>query len=662
VKIKKIKIENFGSFQGVNEFNLLPESYERPIILIGGKNGAGKSTFFEAIKCCLFGKRSRGHKIREIDYLEYLEKRRSFNISADTPTEIEITLEFVNLGNVEEYIISRRWTINDKENVNEIFTIEKDQVIFNDIPKESWQEFIIEILPPHIIDLFFFDSEDLQSLAINSETNAFLYSAVKKLLGLHYVDQLIKDLDHQLINLNQSKSESLKNSYNSITQEIVTIEKQYEEKVQQKAVLNTKIKQLTMDIDKFEVELANLGKHYADKRVSNKDAKVKLETEIEYLENQVKNHSAQLLPFLIVETSIDDLLLELAKEEEQKALKKYSKFIQKVTAPQSLFTEKLKELGLKVDNNTLEQIKDSLIPRIFDYQVKYDITEKEYLKIESYSNQIKTNVKSDLIDIFANLKKKKLELQKIQAELDKAPEDSELKQIFNMMKKKIEDREVQSSELQGVSKELAELDTQLKSKTKEIEKLKKLVVTDAVDIKKRILGVQDVLGMFNETVKNRKIELLEDQILSNFKLICRKGEIIKSMEINPDNFGINLIDINGTSWDRKFLSEGEKQLLALSILWALTQITGKNYPFIIDTPLGRLDEEHRNGLISDFFGKATEQIIILSTNEEFDFDLYNQIKPLISSVYLLEYDYHNLKTITRKNNYFFEKEVMIKEV
>jgi DNA sulfur modification protein DndD len=156
--------------------------------------------------------------------------------------------------------------------------------------------------------------------------------------------------------------------------------------------------------------------------------------------------------------------------------------------------------------------------------------------------------------------------------------------------------------------------------------------------------------------------VLCDQILSNFKLICRKGEIIKSMEINPDNFGINLIDINGTSWDRKFLSEGEKQLLALSILWALTQITGKNYPFIIDTPLGRLDEEHRNGLISDFFGKATEQIIILSTNEEFDFDLYNQIKPLISSVYLLEYDYHNLKTITRKNNYFFEKEVMIKEV
>ena len=44
MKIKSIKLCNFGSYLGENIFNIDSSNTDNKIVLIGGKNGAGKKS------------------------------------------------------------------------------------------------------------------------------------------------------------------------------------------------------------------------------------------------------------------------------------------------------------------------------------------------------------------------------------------------------------------------------------------------------------------------------------------------------------------------------------------------------------------------------------------------------------------------------------------
>ena len=52
MKINRITLENFGSYEGVATFETR-EQDGKNIILIGSKNGAGKTTLFTAMRLCL---------------------------------------------------------------------------------------------------------------------------------------------------------------------------------------------------------------------------------------------------------------------------------------------------------------------------------------------------------------------------------------------------------------------------------------------------------------------------------------------------------------------------------------------------------------------------------------------------------------------------------
>ena len=102
------------------------------------------------------------------------------------------------------------------------------------------------------------------------------------------------------------------------------------------------------------------------------------------------------------------------------------------------------------------------------------------------------------------------------------------------------------------------------------------------------------------------------------------------------------------------LSKGEKQVFLLSLYWAIIKSSGQNVPFIIDTPFARIDTEHRGQLTKLFFPSISNQVIILSTDEEVVDTYHDIICDKISNEYLLSNEESTGHTSVRSG--YFAKE------
>ncbi|MGL4991757.1 MAG: AAA family ATPase [Sarcina sp.] len=156
----------------------------------------------------------------------------------------------------------------------------------------------------------------------------------------------------------------------------------------------------------------------------------------------------------------------------------------------------------------------------------------------------------------------------------------------------------------------------------------------------RNLGMEDLEKKYGKIFVETLYDLYNTQ---------SKNDLIKELESNP--FG-DLIRI-ATKVNVNDFSSGEKQMYILCLIWALIKTSDIEVPFIIDTPYARIDETHRNALTTAYLPNISNQVIILSTNEEIDHDSYLLIQKYLCNEYLLEYLNKERKTVVH-NKYFFE--------
>ena len=160
----------------------------------------------------------------------------------------------------------------------------------------------------------------------------------------------------------------------------------------------------------------------------------------------------------------------------------------------------------------------------------------------------------------------------------------------------------------------------------------------AIQVSEHIKKLKTTLQGFAEQLISENIERLETLVKQKLDVLGHKEQLISALSISPVNFEITLFDTNNQSLEPSKLSAGERQLLAIAILWGLAEASGKELPTVIDTPLGRLDGKHRTKLVNNYFPKAGQQVILLSTDEEIVGEYYEQLKPAISSEYHISYN------------------------
>ncbi|MGI0481286.1 DNA sulfur modification protein DndD [Geminocystis sp. CENA526] len=659
ITFKQLILENFGPYKGKNIINLVPENPENqsPIVLIGGMNGGGKTTLMDAIRLALYGKRSSFSSRDNISYNEYLIQSINNKIDLGEKTRIELTFEHIVNEKWTELKIVRYWDKNVRDGNDNLGIIEGDFPELN--LTENWEEYIENFLPLGISNLFLFDGEQVKELAEQDEPTNDVKKAIKALLGLELATQLITDLDILIsrkqkdIDNNKEKEENLEN----IQAELAYLEKNKNTLLQELTEEEKKLKLATKNYNEASSNLRDIGGKIATEKEKLRIEKESVEKKIVEIEKSLIHLATQVTPLGL----ISDLLIDLIRQ-----IEKESKLTQ-IKNAQGLWQEKDEKLldflnTLEIKGNKYEQIANFLEKenRFLSQQLE---GEKIYLDADEITLPKLNHILNDLLPFQQNQVKENIvkltQLEKQLITLEQKMLIVNSPQEYKQLENKYKQEEKILVQIKSNCHTIKQTLTAVEKKINEVRKKLSHYGEDNIQQKQAkhiaelMPKIKQTLSLFQQKLTLRKLNKLESEVTNCFRYLLHKSNFVGKVVISTESFALSLYDNNGLLLPKNRLSAGEKQLLAIALLWGLARVSEKNLPVAIDTPLGRLDSSHRHNLIDRYFPTASHQVILLSTDTEIGEAEVNFLreKESIALEYLLDYD-SKMNQTTIKSGYF----------
>ena len=649
---ENLLVNNFGVYSGKQNFDLTTDK-KKPVILIGAMNGSGKTTFLQAIDFVLYGKFSNIFQSQKLSYENFLKKNIN-NENFDHGAQIELVFFRKFKGKNQKFKLSRNWKPYGNKIKEEFFVFIND--IYDEDITKDWDNFVDQILPARVASLFFFDGEKIEQLADLDKSKEVLKKAINSLLGLEIVDQLNVDVDEfQRRSMVQLKTKEEQEKIEKFNSEIKALENQIK-KIDEKIVIEEdKLTKVKYDISQHDILLSQKGFSYYEK-------KKEYEKKIDEI-----NSKKQLFKNELIKLASGDAPLLIIKDEVNEILKQSKNFSEN----QSEYQKNTNSLLSNINDFVKTKSKEDEFIKEFDEFIK---SKKMISKKIEYDEKLLVNLNYEELNLLLNqnlvLEKKEIdknvnlikeldeEFEKISQLINKIPSDDEIKPLIeNQLKLKKEELNLvtkinvlnqQRGEHNGP---LIKLNTQLK------QEFEKKSEQDLINLDKRrfvdySVKVKDILSLFHIKALDYHIKRLEKLILESFNNLHRKKDFVKSIKIDTQTFNLKIFEKKNIEVDTDKLSAGERQLLAVAILWGLAKASNSSAPTIIDTPLGRLDSDHRINLVEKYFPTASKQVILLSTDEEINKKYHKFIKPYLTRSYKIEYD-QSINGSKSQEGYFF---------
>lgn len=641
--LRGIVLENFGLYAGTTKIDLVPrrrKGRESPIVLIGGKNGAGKTTLLEAVRLSLYGRRALGSRVAQSEYEQYL-RDAVHRVGENRSAAVGIEFDYAEDGTVHRYKVQREWSLRDKK-VTENLTVEKDGAAIASVPRDEWHQFLQELIPPGVSQLFFFDGEKIQEIADDDQDSEQLAEAIRGLLGIELVVRLRTDIGLFLARHQSGGDAGTAERLESVLREIATIQRNCSGLAEKIAELVSTRDSQARAAEQIRRRFVAEGGDAALKRARIEAEQHEAQKKCAAIQHELRDLANGLLPFAVAPKVVKSFQKALSRKS-GKSRREAANQLQTALAS---WRRRTRDSDRKADWNAKHW---SDLARFLDSWVEDDGREQgntpafkevgDGTAALTRLSEVEAAVRPRAVQLATELEKSMNRLAKLETSLIRADNAAAGVMLDEL---RLAEQRVGATEatLHTQREELKLLRGQLVTLDRDRRKLlEEQARSSAASERMELAGkTANALAAYERRLLEHKIGQLRSEFVKRFNQLARKAEFVADVRIDPDTFAVTLIDRDGNDVQKTSLSAGEKQIYAIAMLWALARTSGRPLPMIIDTPLARLDSEHRSNLIEQYLPAASHQVVLLSTDTEVDVRLLQALGPNVSHTYRLDYD------------------------
>lgn len=662
MRFKRLAIEGYKSFRYSTEIFFPTRQDGKSIFLIGGMNGAGKTSFMEAINLCLYGAKP--------DFV-FNAVNRQEKAGGNFSAAFELTLE---TDEGAEIIVKRSWSAGATRNpkpkdLEERLIVIRDGQRVSFQNKQMWQDFIRALIPPGITPFFFFDGEKIQEIAADDHSEVRLQSSLEAALGIEFIKRLTDDLAYIKNQERQGHVEisdaDLEFGQSELKKERSRLERRKKERAEVQEDLDAFRQQYDEAKKRFQAAFHTEPEARETVR-ENEKKRIQASNRIGQVDNEVKTLCEKNLPLAMAGKLFGGLKRRIEAERgsiQQDTIRDNAAvltqtLIRAVEEPQPLYRVPLDaEQRTELEQRILKLLQQGTGPN--EARTVLNLSEREAARILHRIEEIES---SDIFRLASLLDEKRTldaEIQRLDSALQPSASSASERELFEQLQAEMESCSTQigrkSEQLRVLNEDILNLEKRLRDIETEISRLyeRHHVSREKVEFIAECDAIANLLGQFIIRLRENKVQLLQEKTFEMYRQLSSRSGLIKDLLIDPKTYEVSLHDRHGSAIRKSGLSAGEKEIFAVSLLWGLAQTSQLRLPIIIDTPLSRLDSSHRNHIVHHYFPNAGEQVIILSTDTEVDATYYDQLKPYLAGAGMLAFDQRQELT-TFQPGYFWE--------
>ncbi len=640
--LDELVLDNVGVFAGRNALALAPPEPGRPIVLVGGLNGAGKTTLLESIHLALYGPLAAGPGRRSGSYDAYL---RSLIHQAASPADsasVELAFHAYHEGVARSYRVRRSWR-ETRSGIRERLDVLRDGEL-DETLTETWAEQVEAFLPRGIAGLFFFDGEQIESLADLDRSRQVLGSALAALLGLELVDRLAADLAvlrrrHRTRQLPDGLRQRVEDAKGVAAAAREAERSAFDAAAEARNAEGRAAKRYAEAAERYRAH----GGDLLEQRDSAEARAAELRKERSNIDDELRETAAGAAPLLQVASSMRELAARARREAEAG---RDQVVLDVLDARDNGVLHQLRAAGVLA--SAVSAVEAFLAA---DRERRRDAAGTEQVTglddpapVEFLISQALPDTRRRIQGLLARRAEADAQLEAAERLLAAIPHPeavAHLRTDHERAREKLlraEAERAHSEERHRILIDQRERAVAVYDKAMDDADRASLAADDDRRLVDHAERVRVTLDALKADATRRHLDRISALVLDSLRNLMRKENLITEIAIDPVTYAVELRGSSGQPLTAEQLSVGERQLLAVALLGGLPRASGQPLPVVIDTPLGRLDSAHRHHLLGRYFPHASHQVVLLSTDTEIGADAWKELAPHVGLSYRLEFD------------------------
>lgn len=685
MRIQDITLTNFRLYRGVNKISFPQDAEGRNIYLISGENGFGKTTFLHSLLWCLYGRlmaeiddtarkeisNCGGYNSFLVSNLnnnakQYVETIGSSTLarikrSGYTPDDIDIqtssiysiAIKFTDISipsiPCQTITIIRSYDfIKQSEFIEVLIDNQKNELaqsIGNDVFINDF------ILNKDIARFFFFDSERIVALAETNtaEDRRRLASAYNEVLGVKKYEDLKHNLEALRLKFRKRTSDvESRNKLNALLERNERLQNDLQVVNETIAARETELETLRLRDKEFQEKLLREGQGMTMDEYERQKAVLDKTREKDATIREQLRDFIELAPFAMTGNLLKRTIIEITKD--YNAAKAAQNIANQNNLLQAIYDELIGKLvplagtqGSKMQA-AVRDVLNSFREEDQTYDPLLSVNRDEFNESQSVYANLTTTYRVEFEHLADDYKKNKQIMSRVQQKLSsmQANESDEIIKQIRAQKSEIEKKiKKLDEEIRTLFVKHGTILQDLNMCKKHITEMSKKVSLDDSDVKKDALANELIenLDTFLRNLKEEKKVSLERRLKGVMNKLMHKEDFIGNVKVDVQEDGLDIVlnTPDGKGIRKETLSKGEQQLYATSLLKALVEESGIEFPVFIDSPLQKFDKSHSSKIITEFYPSISKQVVLFPLlHKELTEDELGIMMPLIKSAYLIK--------------------------